>query len=152
MLPLLQEWQARSDKPYTRQEAESIIHRTLNAKVHAEAVLMDWITTKEVGLPIFHFKFNYYQAHISCSRAIIQLRIGPLVLARNVANYVGHSITLTGQKDSTLYYQVLIVSSILGFLRLGSLTVFCLNFEMSCLVHARQWLQVIPDTVLLAPP
>ncbi|KAE9388853.1 hypothetical protein BT96DRAFT_947295 [Gymnopus androsaceus JB14] len=47
VLPLLREWQAPSDNPYTRQQAESIIHRTLNAKVHAEAALMDWITTKE---------------------------------------------------------------------------------------------------------
>ena len=152
VLPLLREWQAPLDNPYTRQQAESIIHRTLNAKVHAEAALMDWITTKEVGLPIFHVKFNYHQTHISRSRAIIHIRIGPLALARNAANYVGHSIISTSQKDSNSYYQVLMVPSILGFLPLGSLTVFCLNSEMSCLLHARHWLQVIPDTALLAPP
>ncbi|KAE9384597.1 hypothetical protein BT96DRAFT_1007911 [Gymnopus androsaceus JB14] len=49
VLPLLREWQAPSDNPYTRQQAESIIHRTLNAKVHAEAALMDWITTLKEG-------------------------------------------------------------------------------------------------------
>ena len=97
---------------------------------------------------------NYYRTHISHSRTLMQVRIGQSVLARNVANYVGHSITPTkSQKVWILYYQVLIVPSFLGFLHLGSLTVSCLNFETSCLpLHARQLFQVIPDTALLAPP
>ncbi|KAE9385165.1 hypothetical protein BT96DRAFT_950034 [Gymnopus androsaceus JB14] len=49
VLPLLREWQAPSDNPYTCQQAESIIHQTLSAKVHAEAALMDWITTLKEG-------------------------------------------------------------------------------------------------------
>ena len=54
VLPLLQEWQAPSDKPYTYSDAQAIIHRSLNAKVHAEAALMDLIATKKVGLTISH--------------------------------------------------------------------------------------------------
>ena len=54
VLPLLQQWQAPSDKPYTPKDAETIIHRSLNAKVHAEAALMDLITMKKVGLTISH--------------------------------------------------------------------------------------------------
>ena len=54
VLPLLQEWQAPSDKPYTYSDAQAIIHQSLNAKVHAEAALMDLIATKKVGLTISH--------------------------------------------------------------------------------------------------
>ena len=54
VLPLLQQWQAPSDKPYTPKDAETIIHRSLNAKVHAEAALMHVIATKKVGLTISH--------------------------------------------------------------------------------------------------
>ena len=112
-----------------------------------------WSLRKRWDLQSLMFS-NYYRTHISRSRTLMQVRIGRLVLARNVANYVGHSITPTkSQKVWILYYQVLIVPSFLGFLRLGSLTVSCLNFETSCLpLHARQLFQVIPDTALLAPP
>ena len=54
VLPLLQQWQAPSDKPYTSEDAQAIIYRTLSAKVHAEVVLMHVITTKKVGLTISH--------------------------------------------------------------------------------------------------
>ena len=54
VLSLLQEWQAPSDKAYTYSDAQAIIHRSLNAKVHAEAALMDLIATKKVGLTISH--------------------------------------------------------------------------------------------------
>ena len=112
-----------------------------------------WSLRKRWDLQSLMFS-NYYRTHISRSRTLMQVRIGRLVLARNVANYVGHSITPTkSQKVWILYYQVLIVPSFLGFLRLGSLTVSCLNFGTSCLpLYARQLLHVIPDTALLAPP
>ena len=112
-----------------------------------------WLLQKRWDLQSLMFS-NYYQTHISHSRMLMQVRIGQLVLARNVANYVGHSIMPTkSQKVWILYYQVLTVPSFLGFLHLGSLTVSCLNFETSCLpLHARQLFQVIPDTALLAPP
>ena len=55
----------------------------------------------------------------------IQVRIGPLVLARNLADCVGSFIMLTtGDVNIALYSQVLMVPSLLGFLHLGSLMLF----------------------------
>jgi len=60
VLSLLREWQRPADN-LDIASARGVIFRTLNAKVHAEAALMDWIVTVKVGLPAFHAKFSYSQ-------------------------------------------------------------------------------------------
>jgi len=94
----------------------------------------------------------------SHSRMFLQVgiqEVGLLALARNLADYVGYFILLTTRDvkpSPNLYSQALMVSSVLGFLHLGSLMISCLNFAMSCLPHARHLFQLILDTALLAPP
>jgi len=66
VLSFLREWQGTADNLNIAdaRDAKNVIYRTLNAKVHAEAALMDWIVTVKVGLPTFHAKFSYSQNHI----------------------------------------------------------------------------------------
>lgn len=45
-----------SDEPFPDQKVRAIIHRTLDAKVHTEASLMQWISTHYVGC--FFFALN----------------------------------------------------------------------------------------------
>ena len=63
VLSLLRGWQGPAANPDIG-HAKDLIFRTLTAKVHAEAALMDWIVTVKVGLPTFHAKFSYSQNHI----------------------------------------------------------------------------------------
>lgn len=51
VLPLLRAWQGPSDEPYGVDKAKYIIQGTLNATVHAEAALMQYMAAVEVRFP-----------------------------------------------------------------------------------------------------
>lgn len=65
VLPLIQSWQP--DRAFMINDAKTYIHGTLDAKVHAEAVIMDWITTGKVRLYLV-LKWNRFQNLIASSR------------------------------------------------------------------------------------
>lgn len=96
VLPLIRAWQGPSSRPCGAEDAEAIISRTGKATVHAEAALMHWIATVKVRSPSFIFEMIHY-SHLLTSRCrmLVVVRIGPLVLAPNLAKCVGSSITFT---------------------------------------------------------
>lgn len=80
----------------------------------------------------------------------MQVRIGPSGSARNVVTCVGSSIkyTTTNVYQLCLLCQELMAPSILGFLRLGSLSKSSNNFAPHCSMLVQKPFQHIPDTVL----
>lgn len=145
---LINSWQVSLASPYKVDKIKCIFHSTLDAKVHAKAVLMHWVSTSKVRILSSYYNTPHWSP--SCfNRILVLLKVGPLVLVKNAANCAGCFMKLITPSTYSppLYFQDRMLPSILGYLHLGSQSTSYNVFIQASSLLRKRWFERIHDTV-----